>query len=44
MEVSMPILTDQRCKAIYQSMVNTDSVICAGEYTVNSGACQASLF
>jgi len=40
MEVSMPILTDQRCKERYGAMVNTDTVICAGEYSVNSGACQ----
>jgi secreted trypsin-like serine protease len=40
MEVSMPILTDARCKARYGSMVNTDSTVCAGEYSVNSGACQ----
>jgi len=39
-EVSMPILTDKRCKERYSTMVNTASTICAGEYSVNSGACQ----
>lgn len=39
-EVSMPILTDARCKARYGYMVDTNSVVCAGEFSVNSGACQ----
>ncbi|XP_066266384.1 chymotrypsinogen A-like [Branchiostoma lanceolatum] len=40
MEVSMPLLTDTRCDQRYGNMVNTDSAICAGEFSVNSGACQ----
>ncbi len=40
MQVSMELLTESRCKNIYQNMINTQSQLCAGEANVNKGACQ----
>lgn len=39
-EVSVPILTDARCKTRYGTNINIDSAICAGENAVNLGPCQ----
>jgi secreted trypsin-like serine protease len=40
MEDVMPILSVDRCKARYGSLVDRVSTVCAGEFNINGGACQ----